>query len=117
MYCKYCASEIDNDVIICPKCGKQVQELKGADSTPQVVINNSNSNVNTNTMPAYGNVKKKSTSIILCCIGFLGVAGLHKFYEGKPLAGLIYFFTFGLFFIGTILDLLALLAKPSTYIV
>lgn len=61
--------------------------------------------------------KKKSTSIVLCCLGFLGIGGIHKFYEGKSLMGIIYLFTGGLFVIGTIIDLFALLSKPSTYYV
>ena len=43
MYCKHCAAEIDDDVIICPKCGKQVQELKYSESNlPQNIIINNN---------------------------------------------------------------------------
>lgn len=118
MFCKHCASEIDNDVIICPKCMKQVQELKGAEA-PQVVINNSNmnSNTNTNSIPAYVTTKKKSVAIVLCVLGFFGLAGLHKFYEGKPIMGILYLVTVGFFFIGTAVDLIALLAKPSIYTV
>ena len=37
MYCKHCANEIDEDVIICPKCGKQVQELKREDSLNRII--------------------------------------------------------------------------------
>lgn len=42
-------------------------------------------------------------------IGYLlwifGCFGAHRFYFGRPISGLIYFFTFGLFFIGWIVDL------------
>lgn len=42
-------------------------------------------------------------------IGYLvwifGFIGAHRFYYGKPVSGTIYFFTFGLFFIGWIVDL------------
>jgi len=55
----------------------------------------------------------KTTAIILCIL--LGWLGGHKFYEGKPVAGVLYLFTFGLFFIGVVIDLLALLGKPSKY--
>ncbi|MDE6595989.1 MAG: TM2 domain-containing protein [Oscillospiraceae bacterium] len=65
----------------------------------------------------YGNPKKKWVAILLCCCGFFGFAGLHKFYEGKPRTGLIYLCTLGKFFLGTFLDLLALLTMPSTYYV
>lgn len=33
-----------------------------------------------------------------------GFTGSHRFYYGKPITGIIYFFTFGLFFIGWIVD-------------
>jgi TM2 domain-containing membrane protein YozV len=42
-------------------------------------------------------------------IGYLlwifGFTGAHRFYYGKPVSGAIWFFTFGLFFIGWIIDL------------
>jgi TM2 domain-containing membrane protein YozV len=34
--------------------------------------------------------------------------GLHRFYLGRPLSGLLYFFTFGLFGVGQIVDLILL---------
>lgn len=34
--------------------------------------------------------------------------GLHRFYLGRPLSGLLYFFTFGLFGVGQIVDLVLL---------
>lgn len=34
-----------------------------------------------------------------------GFTGSHRFYYGKPISGTIYFFTFGLFLIGWIIDL------------
>lgn len=40
-YCKFCGEMIDFDCVVCPKCGKQVEVLKGND-TP-IVINNSSS--------------------------------------------------------------------------
>lgn len=39
-YCKHCGQIIDAECVVCPKCGKQVEELKraGADN---IIINNS----------------------------------------------------------------------------
>jgi TM2 domain-containing membrane protein YozV len=48
------------------------------------------------------------TSYLLCAIGFLGVAGLHRFYLGKPVTGILWLLTGGLFGIGTIYDLITL---------
>jgi TM2 domain-containing membrane protein YozV len=36
---------------------------------------------------------------------FWGFTGAHRFYYGKPITGTIWFFTFGLFLIGWIIDL------------
>lgn len=61
--------------------------------------------------------KNKSISIALCCLGLVGIGGMHKFYEGKAGIGIVYLFTGGLLLIGTIIDLIGLLGKPSRYYV
>lgn len=121
-FCKHCGTTIPADAVICTNCGRQVEEFhsNAAAAQPQIVINNSNMNTNTNNNVngiVAGKPKNKWVSIILCCAGFFGLGGLHKFYEGKILSGIIYFCTFGLLFIGTIIDLIALLTKPTTYYV
>jgi len=58
----------------------------------------------------HGYIKKsKSTTILLCLLGFLGVAGLHRIYTGHVLSGLIFLVTGGLIGIGTLFDLLNLI--------
>lgn len=120
-FCKHCGATIPADAVICTSCGRQVEIIDtGATAQPQIVINNSNVNSNTNNNAvggAYGRAKSKMTAIILCCCGFLGIGGLHKFYEGKAGMGILYLLTGGLFLIGTIIDLIVLLGKPSTYYV
>jgi len=44
----------------------------------------------------------KAIGYILWIFGF---TGSHRFYFGKPISGTIYFFTFGLFLIGWLIDL------------
>ncbi len=44
----------------------------------------------------------KVVGYVLWIFGFLGA---HRFYYGKPITGLIWLCTFGLFFIGWIVDL------------
>ena len=114
-YCKHCGEIIDKDCVICPKCGKQVEELNSAQ--PQVIVNNTNTNtnVNTNLNCRYGRPKNKWTAFFLCL--FLGVFGAHKFYEGKIVMGIIYLFTVGLFGIGVLVDFISLLFKKNPYYV
>ena len=87
---------------------------------------NNNINVTQNTITLNTDVshtsisytqKNRIISIVLCCLGFIGIAGLHKFYEGKFLLGILYVSTLGCCFIGTILDLINLIKKEDTYYV
>jgi hypothetical protein len=52
--------------------------------------------------------KSLRDSYILAFAGFLGFAGLHRFYLGKPFSGFLWFITGGLAGLGTIYDLLTL---------
>lgn len=61
--------------------------------------------------------KSKYTAIMLCLLGYVGIAGLHKFYEGKILMGILYLGTIGFLGVGTFIDLIALIAKPRRYTV
>ena len=49
--------------------------------------------------------KKKGTATLLCCLGFAGIGGLHYFYVGRIGKGILYICTLGLFYIGTIIEL------------
>lgn len=42
--------------------------------------------------------------LILCLLGLVGVAGIHRFVVGSIGMGVLYFFTAGLCFVGTIID-------------
>lgn len=85
---------------------------------PTIIINNTNANANTNNNanPAGGygpRVKNKWVAFFLCF--FLGYLGIHKFYEGKILLGVVYIFTFALCGVGWLVDLIMLLMKPNPY--
>lgn len=49
-----------------------------------------------------GNSHSIIIGYVLWIFGFMGA---HRFYYGRPISGVIYFFTLGLFFIGWIVDL------------
>lgn len=119
-FCKFCAARIPMDAVICTQCGRQVEQLQGA-QPQQIVINNS-SNAS-NYAPNYNNVqvvhagkaKNKWVAFLLCF--FLGYLGIHRFYEGKIGTGILYFFTGGLFGIGWFVDLIRILCKTNPYYV
>ena len=45
---------------------------------------------------------------------FLGIFGVHRFYQGKIITGLIYLFTGGLFLVGWLYDLYTLNEQIAT---
>ncbi len=124
-FCKFCAGTIPIDAVLCTHCGRQVEEMHGANAVqPQIVINNSNQNANTNSntningnfRATYRGKRKNKWVAFWLCV-FFGCFGAHKFYEGKTGAGILYIFTVGLFCFGWIGDCIALLAKPNPYYV
>ena len=59
-----------------------------------------------------GEDRVNSDEVALC--GFLGIFGAHKFYRKQYLLGIVYLFTFGLFFAGWFLDFIKLLEEYIT---
>lgn len=114
-FCKFCGQTIHEDAVMCPHCGRQVEELKGSQVQPQVIVNNTNtnSNVNKNYNGGFGKPLNKWVALILCI--FFGWLGAHKFYEGKNFLGVVYLFTLGLFGFGIVIDFIGLLFKPNPY--
>ena len=98
--------------------GNVLDEAKqqNANATPVINISNTNDSVNTNTNvnanPGYGFPPRKSkmVALILCILGFFGLAGFHRMYVGKVGSGVLHFFTAGLCYVGTILDLISILS-------
>ncbi|NQX77283.1 TM2 domain-containing protein [Gilvibacter sp.] len=53
-------------------------------------------------------MKSKGTAYLLWIVGLFGLLGFHHFYLGKPIKGLIWLFTGGVFGIGALIDLFTL---------
>lgn len=51
-------------------------------------------------------VYSSGTAYLLWCAGIFGFCGIHRFYLKKPVTGVIWLLTLGLFFIGQLIDLL-----------
>jgi TM2 domain-containing membrane protein YozV len=50
-------------------------------------------------------MRSTGVAYLLWLPGLFGVCGLHRFYAGKPISGLIWLFTCGLLWVGQFIDL------------
>ena len=105
-FCERCGNVIAREAVVCPLCGCQVAAFQQIQ--PAVIINN-----NSNMMQ--GRQKDKWVTFLLCF--FLGTFGAHRFYEGKIGTGILFMFTFGLFGIGWLVDIIRILCLPNQYYV
>lgn len=92
-FCKHCGQVIDADCVVCPKCGKQVEELKTSHPENIIINNNNNSSssaaASANVSGSNSMVSPKSWLVTLLLCLFLGVIGGHRFYAGKIGTGII----------------------------
>lgn len=102
--CVTCGAQIPMDAMVCPVCG--------ANQNPQPVVNqqpNPNYNQNQNAVPPPANSteKDKTTSLILCILGYVvQIHGIHRFYTGHIGIGIIQLITWGGCGIWTLIDLI-----------
>jgi hypothetical protein len=58
---------------------------------------------------------EKGTAYLFWCMNFVGLAGMHRFYLGKPISGALYLVTFGFFGIGQFFDLFLIPGMVETH--
>ena len=59
--------------------------------------------------------KDETVTLIMALVGFFGFAGIQRFYLNQVGMGLLYLFTAGFCFIGTIVDLINHKTMTSTF--
>lgn len=100
--CKKCGDEMPEDAFYCLNCGNSFDDQ-------HIEFETNKQHINMQT----GIWKSKWIALVLCV--FLGWLGIHRFYEGKIFTGIIYLFTFGIFGIGWIIDIIRIALKPNPY--
>ncbi len=109
-FCGECLVEVKGKLYCKEDLGNVLDEAKRGPGQPQINITNANANANLNYGGPHGPTKSKVTALILCLVGFLGIAGLHRMYVGKVGSGVFHLFTCGICWIGTIIDLISILS-------
>lgn len=93
MYCYKCGAIIDDEAIICPKCGCKT---KNYDQEQQAAAQ----------YAAMSEISPKNRTTALIFSIFLGGLGVHRFYLGKVGTGILWLFTAGCFGIGWLIDII-----------
>lgn len=98
MFCNHCGKQIPDNSSVCSFCGTPITQ-----AAPQVMFVNQSMPVTSSNIPAVSD-KEWLTALLLEI--FLGSFGIHRFYVGKGGTGILWLFSFGLFGIGWLVDLI-----------
>lgn len=90
MFCAKCGAQIDNEAIICPKCGCPTANY---DQPAQYY-------------EYWDGASPKSRLVALLLAIFLGWLGVHRFYLEKTGTGILWLLTGGCFGIGWLVDII-----------
>lgn len=94
--CHACGTTIDAEAEICPYCGVRQGGLALNARTANTALEG----------PSH---RKVTPATLMALLGFVGFAGMHRFYAGKKGTGLLMLLTVGGLGVWTIVDLLMLL--------
>lgn len=123
--CPACGNSNNAESMFCSTCGASLspaQQVYQQPAPQPVIVNNyytnnvnSGNNINSGNSVNINGVKMKNKWLAFFLCLFLGEIGIHKFYEGRIIMGLVYMFTGGLFGVGWVIDTIILLFKPNPY--
>lgn len=106
---------LDENIITQEDFEKKKKELLNNDTQNQVEIiknrDNTDKKDSDTIIEKNTNPKNKWVTLLLCYL--FGYLGVHKFYEKKTRMGILYLFTFGLFGVGWVIDLISILLRPN----
>ncbi|MFA6830417.1 MAG: NINE protein [Bacilli bacterium] len=109
MFCPKCGKEVKETDAYCPSCGANLNNQGTPVSNPNVVYQNNVNSSNTDKSPL-----SRGLATIFCAIGFIGIAGIHRFYSNKVGTGILWLLTGGVFGIGTLIDFIMILCGSFT---
>ena len=113
-FCEYCGAKMPAErietqtihadhVVVNNYYYPELQQRAGSDGSG---FGSQRVNLNAGFAPS---TSPKSRTIALLLCFFLGFFGAHRFYAGRYLRGVIYLFTFGVFGIGWLVDLVLII--------
>lgn len=113
LFCSECLVEANGKMYCKADVGNVLREAKdeaaaARNSNPNIIINNANNNVNTNTAGGANYPYKSKLVAALLCF-FFGGLGVHRFYVGKIGTGIIWLLTAGLCGFGWLIDFIVIL--------
>ena len=88
MFCKHCGAEVNDNAVLCVKCGCSLQE-QNSEAVNEWLI-----------------------ALLLCF--FLGTFGAHRFYVGKTGTAIVQLLTLGMCGIWTFVDFIMILCGNFT---